>query len=179
MLSSVPVDEKQNRVESNPSEYLADDQLNSQNENGVVEAELWPSQTFTMEDDGGIGNSNDDEFSSAFALQPIRDRLQEMPLSNLDENCMRIIGMKLDIERPVGLGGNYLDLASRLFPEKSNDSLKSDLRRRKCPTSHIIKKYRKEKGQQATVVKMIEALFKMRRLDVIQDVLNALENQGE
>ena len=176
MLSSISAKENQ-RVGSNSSEVVPEDQVENEALNGVVEADLRPSQTMIEDEEVDI-NGDDDEIANVMALQPIKDRLQDILLSSLDKKCLTSLGKKLDVDRPVGLGRNYLELASRLFPEKSNDSLHSDLRNIPHPTSFLIQKFCKEKGQQATVFTLVEALFGMRRLDAIQDILHAFEKKG-
>ena len=140
----------------------------------VADSDAGPSRTMAAE---GF-SPNDDEISQSFVLQPIKDILQDAPLECLSDKCIGNLGRAFDFERPVGLGGNYLDLASRLFPAESNDSLKSNLRQRKHPTTYLIKKYCKENLQQATVFKLAEALLGMKRLDVIEDILLSLKKQG-
>ena len=176
MSSSATVAESR-RIEGNSLVPVQEFQPNSQPSNVVVEGDIGPSQT--MADDGFNVSGNDDKYSQSLGLQPIKDRLEHISLECLSEKCIANLGHKLDFERPVGMGGNYLDLASRLFPEKSNDSLKSKLRQRKHPTTYLIKKFCKEKRQQATVFKMIEALFGMRRLDAIEDILHTFEGEGK
>jgi len=176
MSSSTTVAESHG-IEANSLLPMQEIQPNSQPSNVVVEGDIGPSQT--MADDGLNVSGNDDEFPQSFALQPIKDRLQDTLLECLSEKCISNLGHKLDFERPVGMGGNYLDLASRLYPEKSNDTLKSNLRKRNHPTTYLIKKFCKEKRQQATVFKLVEALFGMRRLDAIEDILHTFESEGK
>ena len=174
MLSSIARN-KNHKLEVQTSDIGQEDEVVEQpGRNGVVDAR--PSDN--MDEFEGNLNDNEDEVSKLYALQPIKERLQDKPLSSLPEKCVVLLGEKLDIERPVGLAGNYLDLASRLFPDKTNESLKFNLRKRKYPTSHLIQKYCKTKGQQATVFKLVEALYEMRRLDAIQTILQSFESQG-
>jgi len=140
----------------------------------VTGSDVGPSQTMADE----RFSLNDDEISQSFVLQPVKDILQDAPLECLSDKCIEKLGRILDFERPVGVGGNYLDLASRLFPDESNDSLKSNLRQRRHPTVYLIKKFCKENLQQATTFKLAEALFAMGRLDAIEDILVSLQKQG-
>lgn len=169
MLSSISVKEN-HRIGSNSSEVAPEQALN-----GVVGADLRPNETMNEDEEVDI-NGDDDEVANAWALQPIKNRLQDIPLSSLDEKCLSTLRKKLDIDRPEGR--NYLELASRLFPEKSYDSLLYDVRKMPSPTSYLVRKLCKEKGQQATVFTLVEALFGMGRFDAIQDILRSFESNG-
>ena len=115
----------------------------------------------------------DTDFQSRRDLVPIREFLDDALLSNFSDKCRKKLGKLLDIERPSGMGKNYLELAARLFPDENFESLRYYLRKSKNPTAFILLKYQKESKGQAKLFDLVEALYLMKRLDAIEIVLTA------
>eukprot|EP00795_Rhopilema_esculentum_P011287 gene11287-21479_t len=115
----------------------------------------------------------DTDFQSRRDLVPIREFLDDALLSNFSDKYRKKLGKLLDIERPSGMGKNYLELAARLFPDENFESLRYYLRKSKNPTAFILLKYQKESKGQAKLFDLVEALYLMKRLDAIEIVLTA------
>lgn len=175
MFSNVEVKERR-KLEQNSTVLIGETQPNQARQDGVIDCEPGPSQA--MDEFEGNAFDNEDENPNMYALQPFKERFQDIALSSLSEKDFKMLGKLLDVERPVGLGRNYVDLGSRLFPDISNDAFSNDLRKRKYPTAYLLQKYIKAKGQQATVYKLVEVLYGMRRLDVIEELLKTFEKRA-
>lgn len=144
-------------------------------QNGVSGVDTYPGNSQAV--DVFEGNLNDSEldFQNIYALQAVKEYLGDFPLSNLRPKYISKLGKLLDMEQSV-FGGDYIDLASRLFPEKASDALKNELRNKKYPTTYLLEKFKQER-EPATVYRLVEALYGMKRLDAVEEVLKSAEKQ--
>ena len=106
-------------------------------------------------------------------LRSLKEYCGEVPVSILSQKQRNRLGELLDRERPAGIGGDCLDLASRLFPQKCNDELLLKISKQKKPTAHVLDKFCKDMGPQATMFALIDVFISMKRLDVVQILLKA------
>lgn len=122
-------------------------------------------------------DKQDGEFEIGFGyqdtLRSLKEYCGEISVSILNQKQRNKLGQLLDRERPAGIGGDCLDLASRLFPHKCNDELLLKISKQKKPTAHVLDKFCKDMGPQATIFTLIDAFVSMKRLDVVQILLKA------
>ncbi len=109
----------------------------------------------------GVSNSGFEELS---------DELKKLPLSILTDRQRKSLGNLLDRRRP--LGGDFEDLAGNLFPDLNNDKL-FKIEKQKHPTVYLLRKFENEKKDQATIFRLVEIAYSMRRLDVVKLLMNA------
>ena len=110
-------------------------------------------------------------------LRLLKEYCGEIPVSILNQKQRNKLGELLDRERPAGIGRDYLDLASRLFPQKCNDELVPRISKQKKPTAYLLDKFCKDMGPQATMFALTDVFISMRRLDVVQILLKASEGK--
>ena len=112
-------------------------------------------------------NNNTDDVQNGF-----HDYLGDLPVSILTKEQRKSLGHLLDRPRP--LGGDALELAGKLFPRTSSDTMYS-IQKRKEPTMYLLEKYAKEKKDQATISGLVDIAVSMRRLDVVKELLQAAQ----